>query len=206
MTADGGSRSPAASDSRPVLGSGVSEHQSRPATSFRRSARSPEGCYRVRYEKLQVSFSRSSGPGGQHVNKVSSRAEVRFHVQTADWLPTAVRREILSVVSENLSTKGSEVHASDVSCDHVIWGPRLQQILSFNVSRCQHRNLQECVRKISELIKEANQKLTDSINREKSENVEDEQKQFRLKRWNEQRLRQKKIASAIKKSRRMDYD
>ncbi|TRY84866.1 hypothetical protein DNTS_020488 [Danionella cerebrum] len=171
MTADGGSRSPAASDSRPVLGSGVSEHQSRPATSFRRSARSPEGCYRVRYEKLQVSFSRSSGPGGQHVNKVSSRAEVRFHVQTADWLPTAVRREILSVVS-----------------------------------RCQHRNLQECVRKISELIKEANQKLTDSINREKSENVEDEQKQFRLKRWNEQRLRQKKIASAIKKSRRMDYD
>ncbi|TRY84865.1 hypothetical protein DNTS_020488 [Danionella cerebrum] len=197
MTADGGSRSPAASDSRPVLGSGVSEHQSRPATSFRRSARSPEGCYRVRYEKLQVSFSRSSGPGGQHVNKepgdnlkvvlpsseeqshkqnplppsLSSRAEVRFHVQTADWLPTAVRREILSVVS-----------------------------------RCQHRNLQECVRKISELIKEANQKLTDSINREKSENVEDEQKQFRLKRWNEQRLRQKKIASAIKKSRRMDYD
>ena len=30
--------------------------------------------------ELIFSFSRSSGPGGQNVNKVSTKAELRFHI------------------------------------------------------------------------------------------------------------------------------
>ena len=42
-------------------------------------------------ERLDFSFSRSAGPGGQNVNKVNTRAELRFVVEDADWLPTAAR-------------------------------------------------------------------------------------------------------------------
>lgn len=37
-------------------------------------------------EKLQLKFCRSSGPGGQHVNKTNSKAEIRFKINEADWL------------------------------------------------------------------------------------------------------------------------
>ena len=87
-------------------------------------------------EKLTVSFSRSSGPGGQNVNKcefvhqchalgvgwgeggkgergawpyamvmyvsfllvVSTKAEVRFHVNSADWIPDRVKHRVLNMV------------------------------------------------------------------------------------------------------------
>jgi hypothetical protein len=38
-------------------------------------------------EKLTITFSTSSGPGGQNVNKVNTRAELRFNVREADWIP-----------------------------------------------------------------------------------------------------------------------
>ena len=42
-------------------------------------------------DKLQFTFTTSSGAGGQNVNKVATRAEVRFHVGSAEWLPPEVR-------------------------------------------------------------------------------------------------------------------
>ena len=32
-------------------------------------------------EKIEAKFSRSSGPGGQHVNKTNSKAEIRFNIE-----------------------------------------------------------------------------------------------------------------------------
>lgn len=37
-------------------------------------------------KELQLSYSHSSGPGGQNVNKVNSKVELRFHVDSARWL------------------------------------------------------------------------------------------------------------------------
>ena len=42
-------------------------------------------------DKIEFNYARSSGPGGQNVNKVNTKAELRFHVMTADWLPMDVR-------------------------------------------------------------------------------------------------------------------
>ncbi|GCB81355.1 hypothetical protein scyTo_0023139, partial [Scyliorhinus torazame] len=50
-------------------------------------------------DRLTVTYCRSSGPGGQNVNKVNTKAEVRFHVATADWLPEDVRSAITAKVS-----------------------------------------------------------------------------------------------------------
>lgn len=35
--------------------------------------------------QLDFNFCRSSGPGGQNVNKVNTKAELRFNVHEADW-------------------------------------------------------------------------------------------------------------------------
>ncbi|MEE6528629.1 hypothetical protein FKM82_031203 [Ascaphus truei] len=45
-------------------------------------------------DRLSISYSRSSGPGGQHVNKVNTKAEVRFNLSSADWIPENVRQKI----------------------------------------------------------------------------------------------------------------
>ncbi|XP_048101365.1 peptidyl-tRNA hydrolase ICT1, mitochondrial isoform X6 [Alosa alosa] len=58
------------------------------------------GLVDIPIDRLKISYSRSSGPGGQHVNKVNSKAEVRFHVQTADWISAEVRTELLQRVGE----------------------------------------------------------------------------------------------------------
>ena len=46
--------------------------------------------------ELTLTASRSSGPGGQHVNKVSTKVELRFNVMESDLL-TAEEKEIIRI-------------------------------------------------------------------------------------------------------------
>lgn len=50
-------------------------------------------------EDLEVSYARSSGPGGQHVNKTSSKAVVRVDIHKAKWLPPFVIPALQKTVS-----------------------------------------------------------------------------------------------------------
>ena len=43
---------------------------------------------------LDSSFSRSSGPGGQNVNKLNTKVELRFVISQADWLPENVKSRL----------------------------------------------------------------------------------------------------------------
>lgn len=56
--------------------------------------------------EIVVQTSRSSGPGGQNVNKVESRVELRFHVQQSQVLTDAQKALILEKIGNQLTSDG----------------------------------------------------------------------------------------------------
>ena len=53
--------------------------------------------------ELSFRASRSSGAGGQHVNKVSSRVELRFDVEGSSWLTDAQKTTILEKLTSRIT-------------------------------------------------------------------------------------------------------
>ncbi|XP_006912301.1 peptidyl-tRNA hydrolase ICT1, mitochondrial isoform X1 [Pteropus alecto] len=132
-------------------------------------------------DRLTVSYCRSSGPGGQNVNKVNSKAEVRFHLASADWIAEPVRQK-MAVTHKNKINRSGEL------------------ILTSECSRYQFRNLADCLQKIRDMIAEASQPA-------KEPSKEDAVlHRIRIENMNRERLRKKRINSAIKTSRRVDVD
>jgi hypothetical protein len=86
--------------------------------------------------KLQISHARSSGPGGQNVNKVNTKVELRFNVKTADWLPDDVRARLEDDQRNRINKQGElVVTASD--------------------SRSQASNFDSALSKIQQMVDEA---------------------------------------------------
>ncbi|HSQ08605.1 MAG TPA: alternative ribosome rescue aminoacyl-tRNA hydrolase ArfB [Chromatiaceae bacterium] len=56
--------------------------------------------------ELEERFVRSPGPGGQHVNKVSTAVELRFDAARSPALPDAVRERLLRLAAGRLSAEG----------------------------------------------------------------------------------------------------
>jgi ribosome-associated protein len=48
----------------------------------------------------------SGGPGGQNVNKVATKVEIRFRLEDADWMPPHVRARLAAAHRGNLTTEG----------------------------------------------------------------------------------------------------
>ncbi|KAK8829321.1 hypothetical protein WA577_004587, partial [Blastocystis sp. JDR] len=67
---------------------------------------------RVPEDQLDISFVRSPGPGGQNVNKVNTKAEVRFNVYLATWLPENVKERFLTLEKNNINGRGEFVITS----------------------------------------------------------------------------------------------
>ncbi len=90
-------------------------------------------------ERLTIRFARSGGPGGQNVNKVETKAEIRFVVVEADWIPERARSRLFAMCSNRLTKEG-------------------ELIVSSSQHRTQAQNLDECFQKLADLLEEASRK------------------------------------------------
>jgi ribosome-associated protein len=86
--------------------------------------------------ECQFKAVRSSGSGGQHVNKVSSKVELQFNVVKSEGL------------SEREKTRIQQKLASKLTQEHVL-------ILQAGDTRSQHRNKQLVISRFLTLLKEA---------------------------------------------------
>lgn len=64
-------------------------------------------------EELKISFARSSGPGGQHVNKSNTKAVLRWRPAAASQLPDDVRQRFAERYAHRLNQHGELVLSSD---------------------------------------------------------------------------------------------
>lgn len=87
-------------------------------------------------DKLDIKFVRSPGPGGQNVNKVSTKAELRFMVSEASWIPEPVRERFVELHRNRINKEGELVISC---CEH----------------RTQQSNLNEVIQKLSALLEDA---------------------------------------------------
>ncbi len=86
--------------------------------------------------ELEWAFSRSGGPGGQNVNKVASRAQLRWHTQASTALEPAVMERLRMQQRNRITNDGDLLIAS-------------QQF------RDQERNRADCVRSLCAMIEQA---------------------------------------------------
>ena len=86
--------------------------------------------------ELSVSFSRSSGAGGQHVNKVSTRVEIRFDVARSRTLSEGQRAMLLKRLSSRLTATGVLIVNSDRH-------------------RTQGRNREDCQERLAAILSQA---------------------------------------------------
>jgi ribosome-associated protein len=87
-------------------------------------------------DEIELTFIRSSGPGGQNVNKVSSAAQLRFNVRGSRSLPYRVRQRLEKIAGSRLTKEG------------VI-------VLTANRHRTQEANRKEAIDRLLELVKKA---------------------------------------------------
>lgn len=56
--------------------------------------------------ELQFDFIRSSGPGGQNVNKVATSVQLRFDVRNSPSLPEEVKERLIKLVGKRMTEDG----------------------------------------------------------------------------------------------------
>ncbi len=119
-------RPPARTPSKP--GGGASHSRPTPAS----GAKSRE--ISVPREELEFTYARSSGAGGQNVNKVNSKAILRWNPQSSVSMSGAMRERFFEKFGSKLTNDGEVILMSDVHRD-------------------QGRNAAECLQRLKDMIK-----------------------------------------------------
>jgi ribosome-associated protein len=69
--------------------------------------------------ELEFTYARSSGPGGQNVNKTSSKAILKWSLVDARWVPDDVKERFKENFASRLTVDGVVVIHSDESRDRL---------------------------------------------------------------------------------------
>ncbi|KAK9006340.1 hypothetical protein V6N11_035381 [Hibiscus sabdariffa] len=78
----------------------------------RASAAGNEPIPQITLDHVSVSFARSGGPGGQNVNKVNTKVDMRFNVKQAYWLSDRIRERIVQMEKNRINKDGEIVISS----------------------------------------------------------------------------------------------
>jgi len=87
-------------------------------------------------QELEITASRSSGPGGQHVNKTDTRIQVRWNLMESVCLNDLQRGRL----KRNLATRLTEAGDLLIACD---------------TNRSQRRNREEALQRLAALVRDA---------------------------------------------------
>jgi ribosome-associated protein len=70
-------------------------------------------------DELALAFSRSGGPGGQNVNKVASKVDLRWNPRTSSALTADDRSWLLERLANRLTTDGTLIVTSTATRDQI---------------------------------------------------------------------------------------
>ena len=88
---------------------------------------------RIPRDEFTFTFMRSSGPGGQNVNKVNTKVRLRWDIAKSPSLSEAVRERFQKAYSRRITTEGDLLITSQRYRDQV-------------------RNIDDCLEKLRELL------------------------------------------------------
>ncbi|XP_027334055.1 peptidyl-tRNA hydrolase ICT1, mitochondrial isoform X2 [Abrus precatorius] len=88
---------------------------------------------KITLDHVTVSFARSGGPGGQNVNKVNTKVDMRFNVKNAYWLSDRVREKIIQMEKNRINKDG-------------------ELVISSTKTRTQKGNIDDALTKLQEII------------------------------------------------------
>jgi ribosome-associated protein len=125
------------------------------------------GEVRIRGEELRWQFARSGGPGGQNVNKVASKAVLRWNPAGSPDLPPDFRQRLLTIAGPWLTDEG----------EILITSQRFRE---------RPRNIEDCLQKLRSLLLTAShrpkqRKKTKPTRGSKERRLEDKRLQSRRK-------------------------
>ena len=60
----------------------------------------------IPYHELEITTSRSGGPGGQHVNKTETRITIRWNVKETAAFPESLKERVLKNLGSRLTADG----------------------------------------------------------------------------------------------------
>jgi len=86
----------------------------------------------INSNELAITYSRSSGPGGQNVNKVNTKVDIRFHINSSTWIP--------DIIKQQLRNNNLNINKKD------------ELIITSDKFRTQKQNYDDCLNKLQIII------------------------------------------------------